>query len=112
MVIEIAGHPDYAITDSGEVISYKRHDYPRTLLPDYSNGYPRVNLDGERRYLADLVAEYFLPLPKHPSCKVFYIDGDKTNCCASNLIWLMPSEIQMYSHYTVEYRMEVLGEWA
>lgn len=111
MVKEILGHPDYAVTDEGEVISSKGRDSLRVLVPDFSNGYARVTIDGKRYYLANLVAEYFLPRPKGPDYKVFFIDGNTTNCCVENLAWLSPSDIKRYSQYTVEYRRQILGEW-
>ena len=111
MTRQIEGHPDYYITDLGEVISEKRNEL-RVLLPDISNGYPRVTLDGERRYLADLVAEAFLLKPTDCRCKIFYIDGNRENCRVSNLKWMTESDIKMYSQYSVEYRQQVLGEWA
>lgn len=109
---EIEGHPDYAITDYGEVISSKGHESLRVLIPDISNGYPRVTLDGERRYVADLVAEAFLIKPVGNRYKIFYIDGDKTNCDVHNLKYLTESEIKICSQYSVEYRKQMLGEWA
>ena len=111
MTREIEGHPDYAITDSGEVISSKGKNL-RVLMPDYTNGYARVTIDNEKRYIADLVAEYFLREPKDSTYKIFYIDGNKENCNADNLAWLSPAEVQRFSQYTVEYRRQVLGEWA
>lgn len=110
MVKEIVGHPDYSVTDKGKIVSHKGR-YPVALKPDYSNGYARITIDGERHYLADLVAEYFLPKPERPDYKVFFIDGDKTNCCVENLTWLSSSDIKRYSQYTVEYRRQILGEW-
>ena len=107
----IRGHKDYYITDSGEVISEKR-DELRVLIPDISNGYPRVTLDGERRYIADLVAEAFLTKPYGNRYKIFYVDGNKENCSVNNLRYLTESEIKMFSQYSVEYRKQVLGEWA
>ncbi len=109
---EIEGHPDYAITTYGEVISSKGRESLRILLPDISNGYPRVTIDGERRYVADLVAEAFLTKPVGARYKIFYIDGDKTNCDVRNLKYLTESEIKIVSQYTVEYRKQILGEWA
>ena len=110
MTKQIVGHPDYYVTDSGEVISAKGKTL-RVLVPDRSNGYPRVNLDGDRRYLADLIAEYFLGLPEDPSYKLFYIDGDKNNCDISNLKWLSQSDIQRYSQYLPSRRVELLGSF-
>ena len=111
MYKEIQGHPDYAISDSGEVVSFKGRNC-KVLLPDLSNGYPRVKIDNEKRYIADLVAEYFLRKPKDSNYKIFYIDGNRENCKADNLTWLSPSDVQRFSQYTVEYRKQFLGEWA
>lgn len=112
MYKEIEGHSDYVITDYGEVISSKGRESLRVLIPDISNGYPRVTIDGERRYVADLVAEAFLIKPVGARYKIFYIDGDKTNCDVHNLKYLTESEIKICSQYTVEYRKQILGEWA
>ena len=105
---EIQGHPDYTITDYGEVISSKGRNL-RVLLPYYSGRYPKVTIDGKKRYVADLVAEAFLPEPSNPNCKIFYIDGNPMNCNVDNLAWLSPSDIQLYSQYTLEYRRYCLG---
>lgn len=104
---EIEGHPDYAITDTGDVISYKGRE-PRILIPYYSGSYPKVTIDNEKRYVADLVAEAFLGSPINPSYKIFYIDGDKSNCNVNNLAWLSQSDIQLYSQFTLEYRKQLL----
>ena len=106
----IKGHPDYKVTDKGEVISTKWNKV-RVLRQDTSTGYPRVNIDGKKRYVADLVAEHFLNKPLNPDYKIFYIDGDTENLEVDNLVWLSPSKIQELSHYTVEYRKQVLGKW-
>lgn len=107
---EIEGHPDYAVTDSGEVISYKGRE-PRILIPYYSGAYPKVTIDGEKRYIANLVAAAFWGKPIDPSYKVFYIDGNPSNCNSNNLAWLSQSNIQLYSQYTMEYRKQILGRW-
>lgn len=111
MYKEIDRHPDYVITDYGEVISSKGKNL-RVLMPDCSNGYPRVTIDNERWYVADLVAEYFLRKPKDSNYKIFYIDGNKENCRVDNLVYLSQSDIKRYSQFSVEYRRQVLGEWA
>lgn len=103
----IVGHPDYTVTDCGKIISYKGRS-PRILIPDYNNGYPRVTIDGERKYIANIVAETFLGTPETPDSVVFYIDGHKDNCCVDNIAWLTPSEVQLFSQYTIEYRRQVL----
>lgn len=103
----IKDHPDYSVTDTGEVVSYKGKEL-RILSPYYSGEYPKVTIDGEKRYVADLVAEAFLGEPKDPNQKIFYIDGNKSNCNVDNLAWLSQSDIQLYSRYTLEYRKQLL----
>lgn len=106
----IKGHHDYSITEQGEVISFKGRQ-PRMLIPDTSTAYPRVNLDGRKYYIANLVAEHFLKKP-NPDYRIFYIDGDTENCQVDNLVYLTSSDIQRFSKYTVEYRKQVLAERA
>lgn len=108
MTKAIKGHPDYYVSDEGYIISYKGIK-PRTLIPDDSNGYLRVTIDGRKRYVADIVAEHFFTKPMNPYYKLFYIDGDIANCSVDNLVWLSPSDIQRFSAYTVEYRRQMLG---
>lgn len=107
---EIDGVQGYCVTSEGEVISL-RYGEPKVLVPDMSNGYPRVTIGGQKRYVADLVAEAFLDEPK-PGYRLFYIDGNKLNCDVNNLIYLTQSDIKRYSQYTVERRIQLFGEWA
>lgn len=102
----VRNHPNYSVSDEGVVYRKERSGYFK-LKPDYSNGYARVDLDGKKEYIGRLVLETFDP-PIDISYRVFYIDGDKTNNCLSNLIWLSPSDVQLYSTYTLEYRLESL----
>jgi len=104
----IEKHPNYCVSEYGIVYRMICPGLYSSLIPDLSNGYARVNLDGVKEYIARLVLDAFDP-PKDPSNKVFYIDGDKMNCHLSNLIWASPSEIQLYSTWTIEYRKEKLG---
>ena len=107
MTKRISWAPDYYVADIGEIISTKGKK-PRVLIKDYANRYPRVSINGQKFYVADLVAECFLPNPKEPNSRIFYIDGDKTNCRVDNLTWLTSSQIQLYSQYTIEYRRNLL----
>ena len=110
-MVSIKNHPNYSVTDDGRV--YRKPNLSlgyRYLTPDISTGYKRVDLDGTKEYIARLVLEAFDP-PINDSYKVFYIDGDKMNCDLGNLVWLTPSEIQLYSQYTPEYRRQFLGRW-
>lgn len=106
----IKRHPNYYIDEDGNVYRKDRHGY-FLLVPDYSNGYARVDLDGIKEYIAKLVLETFNP-SNNDSLRVFYIDGDTTNCSLSNMTWLSPSEIQLYSQYTVDYRIQILSRGA
>ena len=108
---QIQNHKDYAVSDTGLVFRITDNG----LIPlkkDISNGYARVKLDGSKWYVSNLVSEYFMEKPESDNYKIFYIDGDKANCSVENLCWMSQSDIQRYSHYTPEYRKEVLGDWA
>ena len=107
----IERHPNYAVTDTGGVYRIFCPGCYSSLIPDLSNGYARVELDGKKEYIARLVLETFKPTDDE-TLRVFYIDGDRMNCNLSNLAWLTQSEIKRYSQYTVEYRKQLLGERA
>lgn len=106
MRIQILKHPRYYVNENGEVFRLHSGSWNQ-LKPDISNDYPRVDLDGVKEYVARLVLEAFDPQPE-PCMRVFYIDGDHLNTKLSNLVWLTPSEIQLFSQYTVEYREYLL----
>ena len=103
----ISNHPNYVVTETGRVYRILTDGCYSELLPDVSNGYFRYDLDGKKEYAGRLVLEAFDPVDD-PSLKVFYIDGIKTNCHIDNLVWLTPSEVQRYSSYTIEYRVQLL----
>lgn len=103
---EIVRHPNYWVSDDGIVYRKEKQNFFK-LRPDYSNGYARVDLDGRKEYVGKLVLETFEP-NRNLSHKVFYIDGDHTNNNLHNLIWLSPSDIQLYSNYSIEYRTQLL----
>lgn len=107
MIKQIPDHPNYAVSDRGDVYKITQ-DGLVELKKDISTGYARIELDNRKYYIARLVAELFLPEPTDPSLKIFYIDGDRTNCDSTNLVWLSKSEIQRYSSFTYEYRQELL----
>lgn len=106
MIKIIRNHPTYAVSNFGDVYSITDNGLVE-LKKDISTGYPRVKLDGKKEYVSNLVAQEFMKEPE-ANQKIFYIDGDKTNCCVENLIYLTPSEIQFNSHYTIEYRTKNL----
>lgn len=110
MVKDITNHPNYSISDSGEVFRKSRSGL-RQLKCDWSNGYARVDIDGKKEYVGKMVLETFGP-PAKPLQKMFYIDGDKTNNTLENLVWLSPSRIAIYSTYTLEYRLSLFSRGA
>lgn len=108
---QIPDHPDYCVSDTGRVFSIKPNGLVE-LQKDISNKYPRVQMNGEKYYVSSLVAAAYLKPPdENSNYKIFFIDGDKTNCSVDNLCWLSPSDVQRYSQYTTEYRRQILGEW-
>lgn len=110
MIRTVIGHPNYKITDKGFVYKMNGIGIAKELAINLSNGQPRVCIDGENYYLGKLVLEHFKPC-ENPLYKAFYIDGNKLNNDVSNLVWLSPSDVQLYSTYTIAYRKEVLGAW-
>ncbi len=106
MIKVIPNHPNYAASENGIIYSLQTGVLTE-LKRDMSTGYPRVTLDGQKKYVANLVADCFMTKPE-PKQKIFYIDGDTSNCSLANLVWLSPSEIQFNSHYTIEYRQQTL----
>ncbi len=111
MFKQIERHPKYIVSDTGAVYRKLPGNGMTYLYPDYSNGYARVDLDGVKESIGRLVLETFNP-PRDLSQRVFYIDGDTRNNNLDNLVWLTPSEVQLYSQYTVEYRREKLNRGA
>lgn len=106
---DLVKHPNYCVSNVGVVYRTLLPGLYSVLEPDLSNGYARVDLDGKKEYIARLVLEAFKPVENSDELKAFYIDGDPMNCNLSNLIWATPSEVQLYSKWTVEYRKEKLG---
>lgn len=106
MIKQLPKHPNYAIDEFG-CVRRIHEDGLMPLVPDTSNGYKRVDIDGKKEYIARLVLETFMPEATR-NLRVFYIDGNPMNCTLSNLVWLSPSDIAIYSTYTVEYRKKLL----
>lgn len=104
----IEGFSGYFVTSSGEVLSQKRGNKPRSLRADRTGrGYLVVRLfrkegDTNRRHgraIHNLVAEAFLP--KYiATAEVNHIDGDKENNRVSNLEWVSHSENINHAYQT------------
>lgn len=89
MMKDIKGYEgQYAITDNGEVWSYKRKKFLKQFISN--NGYMRVSLwrDGEgKNYRGHrLVAEAFIPNPDNLP-EVNHKDWCRTNNRLENLEW-------------------------
>lgn len=81
---KIREHPDYYIGEDGSV--YKK------LKPWNNSGYETIKLDGVHCKVHELVAERFLPKPKHGEVLV-HRNGDKTDNRYSNLVWVEEKKV-------------------
>lgn len=89
MWVQIAGFPDYSVSDQGEV----RHESNLRPLAVTVNqrGVPYVGLvrhsEQKKRSLARLVANAFLPQDLESFDTPINLDGDRLNCAMWNLMW-------------------------
>ena len=91
----------YFVSDDGCVFNrdmkeLKRSQNPRT---GYCQVFLRKNKKLVSRYLHRLVAEAFVPNPRH-LCEVNHIDGDKTNNASHNLEWTTRSNNIKHAYET------------
>ena len=99
----IKGFPGYAISEAGEVISFKR-GRGKILKPFFDgDGYQGVKLFrdniGHYQKIHWLVAQTFLG-PRPEGCDIDHIDGDKTNNHYTNLRYVTHKE-NMYNPNTL-----------
>ena len=86
--------PLYAISDTGELISY-RYGKRRVLkLNTHKQGYRYHPLVG---LIHRLVAATYLPNPAHLP-QVNHLDGDPANNVVSNLEWCTPARNTQHAH--------------
>ena len=90
----------YEISDMGRIRSRVRHDGKKAsnIPPHYLTPHPtrdgylivKLTLHGRTstRTIASLVADAFIPAPRHSTFVARPIDGDMTNCRADNLRWM------------------------
>ena len=94
---EIHNHPDYYITEGGEVYSTKRNGMRLLKQVTTNKGYNRVSLGSSKLHSVHrLVAEAYIPNPdNHPH--INHIDEDKSNNSVSNLEWCNPQQNKEHS---------------
>lgn len=89
---DITGYEGYKVSNFGKIVSFKRKE-PRVLKAQKgTDGKLQVSLAGTDNKLhcervAKIVAEAFVENPEHFR-NIEFIDGDCTNCSASNLKWV------------------------
>ena len=93
----ILRHPNYAITEQGNVYNGKTKKYLKHCLSN--TGYLTVYVDGKNRLLHRLLAEVFIPNPNNLPC-VNHKDGNKLNNELSNLEWCSYSHNNKHAYKT------------
>lgn len=87
--VELDEFPDYAVSEEGDIYNMKTG--VRRKISMNQHGIPKIALYRRRalftRSVAVLVAETFCerPSPRHDT--PIHLDGDRSNCRASNLMW-------------------------
>lgn len=99
----IEGFKDYAVSNTGRVISYKR-GYWNELKPQLdTDGYLQVclfrNNKRHLRFVHVLVAKAFIPCPEG-MYEVNHDNGIKTDNCVENLIWTNRRGNMLHAHDT------------
>lgn len=88
----IPGHPDYSVSSTGRVCSWKQGGARILKQSPDKDGYARVCLDRKTRRVHSLVALAFLGEAPEGCTLVRHLDGDNTNNNLSNLKWGTLSE--------------------
>lgn len=102
----IPNHPNYLITEDGEVINIKR----RRVMQPGDNGHRSIHVylrgdvpNGGKSYqVRKLVADAFLPEKPGPEYVLTHINGDYTDCSAKNLKWDTRRNIQVKALLTMQ----------
>lgn len=93
----IPSHPDYKISNFGNVISYKGKEPRQKAISNYSNGYQFVTLENNKSYLIHrLVMETFCPIENMKEMEVNHKDCNRQNNYLENLEWVTPQQNREY----------------
>lgn len=109
MIKLISGFSDYCVSDDGRVFHLRQTENSNSLceLKSYiCNGHACIKLRGKKFYIDNLVAEMFLG-ERPNGYLIFHKNKDRLDNRVSNLVYLSPSEVQLYSTYTTEYLEEI-----
>lgn len=106
MIKLIQDFNDYCVSDDGKVFRIKNNELVE-LKTYICNGHNCIKLRGKKLYVASLVAELYLG-KKPESHLIFHKNKNKLDDRVVNLIYLTPSEVQLYSTYTQEYLEHVV----
>jgi hypothetical protein len=88
---EIPQHPGYFVTRNGSVYSLRRSVFSLLSQIPIEGGYLKVNLDGRRRRVHQLVLEAWVgPRPEGQEAR--HLDGVPTHNVVGNLAWGTSSE--------------------
>lgn len=105
--VVIEDHPDYEIDIHGRVWS---NWFNRYLIPDTTDRYSYVKLDGRKVCIHRLMGKYFIERTSPNRSMIFHIDGNQHNNDAINLVWLSPSELQRASRMVIEARRRYVND--
>lgn len=104
---------DYCVSHKGEVfrMAVMNNTYVLKELKTYiCNGHNCIKIRGKKFYISNLVAELFLG-SRPEGYLVFHKNKNRLDDRFDNLIYLSPSEVQLYSTYTEEYLRELFDSY-
>jgi hypothetical protein len=81
--LPVIGFPGWEISDQGRLRDARSHAIRE---PDRSHRYPRVSLNGRKRYVHQLMAETWLG-PRPFGRQVLHADDDPEHCALPNLAY-------------------------
>jgi hypothetical protein len=105
-IIPLSFAPEYFVSDDGYIYKLVGGRSQR-VKQDITNGYAVVKIHNKKYFVHKLVAEYFVGGRSDKKCRVIHLNFDNLDNNAENLMWVTPSEAQLYSQYTVEKRTKL-----